>query len=65
MNKPLPSTQEILDSLQTIVSETLDRKKRLEQYAVIWRDGKPFVLGNDSSQTLEKEAWHSGKSTSR
>lgn len=31
--------QQALDALRTAVAEALDRKRRLGQYAVIWRDG--------------------------
>jgi hypothetical protein len=29
-----------LDALRSAVAEALDRKRRLGQYAVIWRDGR-------------------------
>ncbi len=32
--------QRALDALRSAVAETLDRKRRLGQYAVIWRDGQ-------------------------
>jgi hypothetical protein len=32
--------QEALDALRSAVAEALDRKRRLGQYAVIWRDGQ-------------------------
>ncbi|MFD2112113.1 hypothetical protein [Thiorhodococcus fuscus] len=43
--------QQILDALRRAVAETLERKRRLGQYAVVWRDGKPIMLGgeNDAS----------------
>ncbi|PTQ66369.1 hypothetical protein C8R26_1523 [Nitrosomonas oligotropha] len=31
--------QLILDSLQKAVTQALERKRRLGQYAVVWRDG--------------------------
>ena len=43
-----PDTQEMLDSLRTAVAETLDRKRRLGQYAVIWQDDKPVLVGDDA-----------------
>lgn len=43
-----PDTQEMLDSLRTAVAETLERKRRLGQYAVIWQDGKPVLVGDDA-----------------
>lgn len=35
-----PDDQLALDALRSAVAEALDRKRRLGQYAVIWRDGK-------------------------
>ena len=32
--------QQVLDALRRAVAEALDRKRRLGQYAVIWRDGR-------------------------
>ncbi|RDB43432.1 hypothetical protein DU490_07850 [Halomonas sp. DQ26W] len=41
-------TQKMLDSLRTAVANTLERKRRLGQYAVIWQDGKPVLVGDDA-----------------
>ncbi|WP_444679105.1 hypothetical protein [Halomonas sp. E19] len=38
----------MLDSLRTAVADTLERKRRLGQYAVIWQDGKPVLVGEDA-----------------
>jgi hypothetical protein len=46
--KPSKEGQILLDTLQKVVSETLEKKKRLGQYAVVWRDGKPVVTGEDA-----------------
>ncbi|MFP3342928.1 hypothetical protein [Vreelandella aquamarina] len=43
-----PDTQEMLNSLRTAVAETLERKRRLGQYAVFWQDGKPVLIGEDA-----------------
>ena len=32
--------QQALDALRSAVAEALERKRRLGQYAVIWRDGQ-------------------------
>jgi hypothetical protein len=45
-----PQTQAILEALRKAVAETLDRKRRLGHYAVIWRDGKPVAIGDDAPQ---------------
>ncbi len=46
--KPSKEGQVLLDTLQKAVSETLEKKKRLGQYTVVWRDGKPLVTGEDA-----------------
>lgn len=40
--------QIILDALQKAVTQALERKRRLGQYAVVWRDGKPVMIGEDA-----------------
>lgn len=51
MNKLAPDTQEMLDSLRAAVADTLERKRRLGQYAVIWQDGKPVLIGDDAPKS--------------
>jgi hypothetical protein len=36
--------QQVLDALRAAVTEALERKRRLGQYAVIWRDGRAVRL---------------------
>ena len=36
-----PDCQRALDALQAAVTEALERKRRLGQYAVFWQDGRP------------------------
>ena len=36
--------QQMLAALQGAVRKCLERKQRLDQYAVIWKDGKPQRL---------------------
>ncbi|MYL22620.1 hypothetical protein GLV89_02265 [Halomonas alkaliantarctica] len=48
MTQLSPDTQEMLNSLRTAVAETLERKRRLGQYAVFWQDGKPVFIGEDA-----------------
>jgi hypothetical protein len=38
----------MLDVMRKAVEKALDRKKRLGQYAVIWQDGKPMLVGEDA-----------------
>ena len=44
--------QILLGSLQKAVAQTLEKKKRLGQYAVVWRDGKPVATGEDVPQNI-------------
>lgn len=43
----------VLETLQEAVKHALDKKKRLGQYAVIWKDGKPVLTGDDAPKTAE------------
>ena len=45
---PSAETQAILAALQTAVRKTLERKYRLDQYAIVWQDGKPARLDKPS-----------------
>jgi hypothetical protein len=44
----IPDTQKTLDCLRKVAADTLERKRRLGHYAVIWRDGKPVIIGDDA-----------------
>ena len=46
---PSPEGQRQLASLRRAVGQVLERKRRLGQYAVIWRDGKPAREGGDAA----------------
>lgn len=48
-----PDTQKILKTLQQVAAATLDRKRRLGHYAVIWRDGKAIAIGEDAPSDLQ------------
>jgi hypothetical protein len=37
-----------LDALKRAVAEALDRKRRLGQYYVVWRDGRAVRIGPDA-----------------
>jgi len=41
-----------LATLRKAVAETLERKRRLGQYAVIWRDGEILRTGPDAPEPL-------------
>lgn len=47
---PTQDSQVMLDTLKIAVNKTLDKKKRLGQYAVIWSDDKPVLVGADSPE---------------
>ena len=53
MNQPSQDSLLVLESLRKAVAKALERKRRLNQYAVIWEDGKPVFLGE-----LPKQAAH-------
>ena len=40
--------QRALDALRSAVTEALERKRRLGQYAVIWRDGQVVRIEPDN-----------------
>jgi hypothetical protein len=48
--------QVVLETLQKAVKQTLEKKKRLGQYAVTWHDGKPVVSGEDAPKENETRA---------
>ncbi|MBV6449093.1 hypothetical protein [Nitrosomonas sp.] len=50
---PSEEGQVILDSLQKAVTQALERKRRLGQYAVVCRDGKPVMIGEDAPKEPE------------
>jgi hypothetical protein len=41
----------VLDVLKRAVAEALERKRRLGEYAVIWREGRVVCLGPDAPGT--------------
>ena len=45
--------QQALESLQKSVTEALDRKRRLGQYAVVWKDGKVVHLFEEETPSAE------------
>ena len=51
--KTIPSAegQRQLDALRQAVGKTLEKKRRLGQYAVTWQNGKPVVTGYDAPRT--------------
>ena len=43
--------QILLGSLQKAVAQTLEKKKRFGQYAVVWQEGKLVIVGEDVSKS--------------
>ncbi|MCF6178014.1 MAG: hypothetical protein L3J63_01305 [Geopsychrobacter sp.] len=46
--------QVLLGSLRKTVAQTLEKKRRLGQYAVTWQEGKPLVAGEDAPRESGK-----------
>ena len=49
MNFVSPEDQQILDALKNAVTEDLERKRRLGQYAVVWRHDRPAITGDENT----------------
>ena len=64
MNTLSADTQLALDILRAAVAEALDRKRRLGQYAVIWRDGQVVRIEPDQ-EAPSKPAGQSEMGTRR
>ena len=45
---PSPQAQAMLKALQTAVANSLEKKQKLGQYAVIWCNGRPVQSGADA-----------------
>ncbi|UPU35275.1 hypothetical protein M1B72_17785 [Geomonas paludis] len=45
--------QLVLENLKEAVAQALEKKRRLGQYAVIWKDGKPILTGDDAPKSAE------------
>ena len=54
-----PDAQKTLECLRQVAIDTLERKRRLGHYAVLWRDGSPVLIGEDapSDYTQERRTW--------
>jgi hypothetical protein len=48
MTELSPDAQKILDCLRQVAIDTLERKRRLGHYAVLWRNGRPMLIGEDA-----------------
>ena len=54
MSRLSTTDQHALDALRSAVAKALDRKRRLGQYAVIWRDGKVVRLEPDDLPLIDE-----------
>lgn len=45
---PSAQAQAMLLVLQTAVAKSLEKKRKLGQYAVIWQNGRPVQSGSDA-----------------
>ncbi len=51
--EPTENAKKVLESLKKAVSETLEKKRRLGPYAVIWDGKKPVLRGDDAPVSKE------------
>ena len=49
---PTEKNQQMLAALQKAVSKTLEHKRRLGHYAVLWKDGKIVMEGEDAPSSM-------------
>lgn len=50
---PSPQAKAMLEALRAAVARSLEKKRRLGQYAVIWQDGHPVQSGQDAPKTAQ------------
>lgn len=50
---PSPQAMAMLEALRAAVERSLEQKRRLGQYAVIWRDGRPVRSGQDAPKAAQ------------
>ncbi len=54
MTKIQQQAEKVLQSLNKSVTTELDKKKRLGQYAVVWRKGKvTYLFNKDNNRTTK------------
>jgi hypothetical protein len=47
MNEPSTEIRRTWDILTSVAAQTLERKRRLGESAVIWREGRPLITEGD------------------
>lgn len=50
MSELSDQTQIMWATLKKVAADTLERKRRLGEYAVIWQDGKPVFTEGDAPE---------------
>ncbi|MFZ2854176.1 MAG: hypothetical protein WAZ34_08695 [Rhodocyclaceae bacterium] len=45
---PSPQAKAMLNALKDAVGKSLEKKRRLGQYAVTWQNGRPVQAGDDA-----------------
>lgn len=51
--EPSQRSQAMLKALQQAVTNCLDRKQKLGQYAVVWQDGRPVRIGGETPKDAD------------
>jgi hypothetical protein len=52
--EPSKEGKALLKTLQQTITKTLERKRRLGQYFVIWKDGKVVITGADAPRNDDR-----------
>ena len=47
-------SRQVLEALRTAVTEALERKRRLGEYAVIWRDGQVVRIEPEEDRSTDR-----------
>ena len=50
----------VLDILKRAVAEALERKRKLGQYAVVWREGRAVCIGADAPGDQDEDLSRGG-----
>ena len=56
-----PETQKIWDALTSVAVKTLDRKRRLGEYAVVYRQGKSVIIESDYDEKFIAQIFDDAK----
>lgn len=51
---PSPQAQATLKALQKAVTNALEKKRRLGHYAVLWKGGRPILVGEDAPSSAHE-----------